>query len=469
MSLEGALESARGARERDREEFFEELRIPSISTAPEHAADVRRNADWLRRRFEAMGFETSLTDVEGGRHPVLEAEWKGRSGAPLLTIYGHYDVQPPDPLEEWTSPPFEPTVRDGLVYARGSADNKGNHFAALKAAEHWFAAGGPPVNLRFLIEGEEEISGVSLPRYIRANAERLATDYVLVWDGGFASDGVPSLTSALRGIVYTEVRATGAGTDLHSGGFGGIAPNPLNTLARILGELKDREGRITVPGFYEGIIPPTPEEMASWPRGPEYDATLQRIMESDVFEGEAAFDPVERLGARPTLDVNGFIGGFTGQGSKTVIAREAMAKVSMRLVPGQDPARIFENFSEYVSELSTPGVRVEVEDLGSAPSVVCGIDHLAARAAADAFEEAFGVRAQPRRMGGSIPVAIDFQEALGAPMVISGLGQPGNGAHSPHEGFSLDHFHRGIEMLIRFMQGIAGSPRADGVAENGAS
>jgi len=458
MSLEQALESAARSSRRDQEEFFEELRIPSVSTLPAHAKDVRRNADWLRQRFDRMGFRTTLTDVEGGRHPVLEAEWKGRERAPLLTVYGHYDVQPPDPLEEWESPPFEPTVRDGLVYARGAADNKGNHFAALKAAEHWFAAGGPPVNLRFLIEGEEEISGISLPRYIRKHAARLATDYVLVWDGGFSSDGVPSLTNALRGIVYTEIRATGAGTDLHSGGYGGVAPNALNTLARILGELKDRQGRITVPGFYDGIVPPAQEEMAAWPRGPEYEATLKKIMGTEVFEGEAGYEPIERTSARPTLDVNGFIGGFTGDGSKTVIAREAMAKVSMRLVPGQDPARIFDAFAEYVSELSTPGVRVEVRDLGSAPPVVCGIDHPAARAAADAFEAAFGQRAQPRRMGGSIPVAVDFQEALGAPMVISGLSQPGSGAHSPHERFSLDHFHKGIAMLIRFMQGLRGVP-----------
>jgi len=454
MTLDAALESARASRDRDRAEFFEELRIPSVSTLPERAGDVLRNADWLQQRFINLGFKTRLVNVKGGKHPVLEAEWKGREGAPLLTVYGHYDVQPPDPLEEWESPPFEPTVRDGLVYARGAADNKGNHFAALKAAEHWFRAGGPPVNLRYLIEGEEEISGVSLPRYIRANAERLRTDYVLVWDGGFASDGVPSLTSALRGIVYTEIHATGAGTDLHSGGYGGAAPNPLNTLARILGELKDRDGHITVPGFYHGLIPPGEEEKAGWPRGPEYEATVKRIIESDVFEGESEFELAERLGARPTLDVNGFIGGFTGEGSKTVIAREAMAKVSMRLVPGQDPGRIFDTFAEYVSELSTPGVKVDVRDLGSAPPVVCGIDHPAARAAADAFEAAFGKRAQPRRMGGSIPVAIDFQEALGAPMVISGLGQPGSGAHSPHERFSLDHFHRGIEMLIRFMDGL---------------
>jgi acetylornithine deacetylase/succinyl-diaminopimelate desuccinylase-like protein len=256
-------------------------------------------------------------------------------------------------------------------------------------------------------------------------------------------------------MVYTEIVARGAGADLHSGGYGGVAPNPLNTLARILGELKGRDGVITVPGFYDGIIPPSTEERAAWPDGPSYEATLRSLMQSEVLEGEAGFSPVERQWARPTLDVNGFIGGFTGEGSKTVIADHAMAKVSMRLVPGQDPERIFDTFSEYVSELTTPGVTVEVRRHGMAPPVLCGIDHVAARAATSAFEAAFGQPAQPRRTGGSIPVAVDFQEALGAPMVISGLGQPSAGAHSPHECFSLDHYHRGIEMLIRFMGGLA--------------
>ncbi len=463
MTLEAALESARRGRDRDQADFFEELRIPSVSTLPEHAGDVRHNADWLRARFDAMGLETSLTDVEGGLHPVLRADWNGRPGAPHLTVYGHYDVQPPDPLEEWTTPPFEPTVTpDGLVHARGAADNKGNHFAALKAAEHWFASGGPPVNLRFLIEGEEEVSGPSLPAYIHQNAAGLPTDCVLVWDGGFSPEGTPALVTALRGIVYTEIHAHGAAVDLHSGGFGGVAPNPLNTLARILGELKDRDGVITIPGFYDGIVEPGEDEMATWPDGAGYEATLKRVMQADVLEGEAGYAPVVRQWARPTLDVNGFVGGFTGQGSKTVIASQAMAKVSMRLVPGQDPERIFDTFDEYVRGLTTPGVRVEVLKHGAAPPVVCGIDHPAARAAADAYEAAFGKRAQPRRMGGSIPVAIAFQQALGAPMVISGLGQPGSGAHSPQECFSLEHFHRGIEMLIRFMAGVAAGSRKDG-------
>ena len=455
MTLDAALASARRSRERDQAEFFEELRIPSVSTLPEHAGDVRRNALWLQERFDRLGFTTALVDVPGGRHPVLRADWNGRPGATHLTIYGHYDVQPPDPLEEWESPPFEPTVRDGMVFARGSSDNKGNHFAALKAAEHWFAAGGPPVNLRFLVEGEEEISGTALPDYIHASAADLATDLVLVWDGGFSPDGAPALMTGLRGILYTEIHAHGTSTDLHSGGFGGVAPNPLNTLAHALSALKGRDGVITIPGFYDGIEPPTAQERSQWPDGPGYEQTLKELIGGDALEGEAGYAPVERQWARPTLDVNGLLGGFTGEGSKTVIANHAMAKVSMRLVPGQDPERIFDTLTEYLPELTTPGVRLEVRRLGSAPPVTCPADHAGARAARSAFETAFEQPVRLVRTGGSIPVAVDFQRALGAPLVISGLAQPGSGAHSPHECFSLDHFHRGIEMLIRFLGALS--------------
>ena len=451
MSLERTLELARAARDADRSDFFEELRIPSVSTLPEHRADVRRNCDWLADRFRRLGFEVSITDVVADGHPVLQADWRGAGAAPTLTIYGHYDVQPPDPMEEWQSPPFEPTVRDGFVYARGSSDNKGNHMAALKAAEHSLAAGGPPVNLRFLIEGEEEITGPSLPRYVREHADRLATDYLLVWDGGFSADGRPELVTGLRGILYVELEASGPAVDLHSGGFGGNAPNPLNTLARILGELKDRQGRITIPGFYDGVRPPTEEEMADWDLSDAYSEKVRQLMGASTLEGEADFSAAERAWARPTLDVNGFIGGFTGDGKKTVIPARGSAKVSMRLVPDQDPLRILDSLREYVDELTTPGVKVEVRLLGAAPPVLTGTDHAGALAVAAAFEAAFGQPAVRLRTGGSIPVSVDFQEALGAPMIISGLAQPGSGAHSPNEHFSLDHYDRGIEMVARLM------------------
>jgi acetylornithine deacetylase/succinyl-diaminopimelate desuccinylase-like protein len=451
MSLENALVLARAGRGAAENDLFEELRIPSVSTLPDHRDDVRRNCEWLADRFRGLGLETSITDMPAGDHPVLRADWLGAGGAPTLTIYGHYDVQPPDPVDLWTSPPFEPTIRDGLVYARGCADNKGNHMAALKAAEYALAAGGPPVNLRFLLEGEEEITGPSLPAYVHERAADLATDYVLVWDGGFSADGRPELVTGLRGILYVELEAVGPAIDLHSGGFGGNAPNPLNTLARILGELRDREGRITIPGFYDGMRPPAEEEMADWDRSAGFAETMRGLMGASVLEGEAGYSAAERAWARPTLDVNGFIGGFTGEGKKTVIPARGSAKVSMRLVPGQDPARILDALREYVDELTTPGVKVEVKLLGAAPPVLAGASHPGATALAAAFETAFGKPAARLRTGGSIPVAIDFQEALGAPLMISGLAQPGSAAHSPNECFSLDHFHRGTEALIRLM------------------
>jgi acetylornithine deacetylase/succinyl-diaminopimelate desuccinylase-like protein len=457
MSLERALDLARAGRAAAEADFFEELRIPSVSTLPEHRGDVRRNCEWLAERFRSLGLETSITDVVDGGHPVLRADWRGADGGPTLTVYGHYDVQPPDPVDEWESPPFEPTVRDGLVYARGSADNKGNHMAALKAAEHALSAGGPPVNLRFLLEGEEEITGPSLPTYVHERAAELATDYILVWDGGFSPDGRPELVTGLRGILYVELEAAGPAIDLHSGGFGGNAPNPLNTLARIIGDLKDRDGRITIPGFYDGVRPPESDEMADWDRSDAFGDTLRGLMGATALEGESEYSAAERAWARPTLDVNGFVGGFTGDGKKTVIPARGSAKVSMRLVPGQDPMRILDSLREYVDELTTPGVRVEVKLLGAAPPVLAGASHPGAVALAAAFETSFGLPAARLRTGGSIPVAADFQEALGAPLMISGLSQPGSGAHSPNEKFSLDNYHLGTEALLRLMWSL-GSP-----------
>ncbi len=455
MSLEGALELARASRAQAEADLCEELRIPSVSTLPEHREDVRRNCEWLAGRLRRLGFEVLITDVLAGGHPVLQADWRGAGAtSPTLTIYGHYDVQPPDPAGQWLSPPFEPEVRDGHIFARGCSDNKGNHMAALKAAEHALAGGGPPVNLRFLLEGEEEVGGESLPRYLHENAARLASEYTLVWDGGFAPDGRPALVTALRGMVYLELNAFGPAIDLHSGSFGGVAPNPLNTLARVLGELKDRSGRITVPGFYDGIVEPPAEESAGWNRTPEYSQTLLGLMQASALEGEAGYSPVERQWARPTLDVNGFVGGFTGEGSKTVIAAQGMAKVSMRLVPGQDADRVIDSFREYLDELTTPGVRITASVVGKANPVTLGHDHKAARATQAAFAAAFGTAAVRVRAGGSIPVALDFQQVVGGQVVCSGLAQPGSAAHSPNENFSLDHYHRGTEMLLHLMHSL---------------
>ena len=449
---DAALARAKASRDADFADLVEELRIPSVSTLPERRDDCIRNAEWLRDRMVALGMKVEIVDVIKEGNPVVVADWNGRPGKPHLTIYGHYDVQPPDPMDEWKSPPFEPEIRNGHLYARGCADNKGNHMATLKAVEHLFAAGGPPVNLRFLIEGEEEVSGESLKRYLRANGSKLKTDSVLIWDGGFDEADNPTLGTALRGILYVELHASGAAVDLHSGMYGGVAPNPINTLALVLGELKDRNGHITIPGFYDDVRRPSDEELADWKKKDEhYVRMIQKVTGARALEGESGFLGIERTGSRPTLDANGIIGGFTGVGEKTVIPARAMAKVSMRLVPDQDWKAILSSLEKYVNTLTTPGVEIKVKLLGSAPPVVCDVNHSAANALRSAYSEAFGKETALVRSGGSIPVSLDFQEAVGAPLMISGIPQADDAVHSPNEHLAIDHYHTGIEAIIRFI------------------
>ncbi len=451
-----ALARAAAARESDLSDLLEELRIPSVSTLPERRDDCLRYAHWLGERFERLGMKTEIIEVIEGKLPVVVAGWNGRPGTPHLTIYGHYDVQPPDPLDEWKSPPFEPTIRDGHIYARGAADNKGNHMTTVKAVEHLFAAGGPPVNLRFILEGEEEITGEALPQYIRANRAALKTDAVLIWDSGLDEDENPTIATALRGLLYVELHATGPAVDLHSGSFGGVAPNPINTLARIVGELKDRNGHVTIPGFYNAVASPSAEELADWKtKDQRYADAVKRLTGARALEGEPDFLALERTGSRPTLDANGIVGGFTGEGKKTVIPARASAKISMRLVPDQDWRTILTALEKQVQELRTPGVEVKLEVLGAAPPVLCGVDHAPARALRAAYKEAFGKDTSLIRVGGSIPVSVDFQEALGAPMVISGVAQSDSAVHSPNEHFVVENYYRGIEAVIRFICGLA--------------
>ena len=452
-----ALGRATAARQADLDDLLEELRIPSVSTLPERREDCLRNARWLRDRFERLGMKTEIVDVMEGGLPVVVADWNGRPGHPHLTIYGHYDVQPPDPLDEWNAPPFEPTIREGVLYARGAADNKGNHMATVKAVEHLFAAGGPPVNLRFLIEGEEEISGESLPRYLRANGSRLKTDAVLIWDGGFDEDGHPTLATTLRGLLYVELHAQGPAVDLHSGSYGGVAPNPINTLARIVGELKDRHGHVTIPGFYDGERRAQAEELADWKeKDARYAETLKRLSGSRALEGEEGFLAMERTGSRPTLDANGIVGGFTGEGKKTVIPSRASAKVSMRLVPNQEWKPILAALEKRVQELTTPGVEVRVEMLQRGAAGDLRSRSPPRQGAAAAYKEAFGKSTSLIRVGGSIPVSIDFQEAVGAPIVISGIPQADCAVHSPNERLIVDQYYRGIQAVIRFICGLEG-------------
>ena len=449
--LKDALALAKEGREQALADLLEFLAIPSVSSLPDHDADTRRACDWTADRLRRMGMTVEVANIPGGRHPVISAEWLGLPGKPTLAIYGHYDVQPPDPLEEWLTPPFQPAIRDGKVYARGACDNKGQVLAGIKAAEHAFATGGPPLNLRFLIEGEEEISGPSLPRFLRENAARIPSDYVLIADGEFTAPGLPNLVTGLRGLLYTEIVAEGAAADLHSGIFGGVAPNPLNTLAQVIATLKGRDGRVTIPGFYEDVVPPTEEEVAFWDRVKDA-ATLKELMGVRSLEGEEGFSPAERTWSRPTLDVHGIVGGFIGEGSKTVIPARAKAKVSMRLVPRQDPGKIFAALTTYLHELESPGVKLSLVKLGEAPPVLAGVDHPGTAAARIAFVKSYGAEPVLVREGGSVPVTVDFQEALKPMLMLTGFGLPDDALHSPNEKMNIEQYHLGTEMVLHLME-----------------
>ncbi len=438
---------------------MELLRIPSISALPEHASDVRAGAEATAQALRSVGMEdVHLAEPADGGSPVVRGDWLGAAGKPTLLLYGHYDVQPPDPLDEWTSPPFEPVVRDDKIFARGASDNKGQFFAILKGLEALMQAGGAlPVKVKWAIEGEEEISGKSLEQYLKDNRKEMAGDAVFVADNNFPAPGLPAVLTGLRGLVYTEIEAVGAAADLHSGTYGGAAPNPLNALAWALAELKDRSGRVQIPGFYARVIDPTPEEMESWKRlGIDEDKLLHDEIGSDSFFGEQEYGILHRTYARPTLDVHGIRGGFVGDGPKTVIPARALAKVSMRLVPDQDPHEIYDAYVKRVMELQTPGVTFSVRPISLDPPVQAPIEGRGVQAAARAFKRAFGHDAVFVRMGGSIPVMSAFQSALGVELVASGFGLPDDRLHSPNEKMDVAQFEGGIKTAAAFLEEYAG-------------
>jgi acetylornithine deacetylase/succinyl-diaminopimelate desuccinylase-like protein len=403
-----------------------------------------------------MGADARVVDVLDRGLPVVIADWDVAPDSSHVTIYGHYDVQPVDPIAEWISAPFEPSQRDGGLYARGAADNKGPHLSALKALEHLAATVGIPLNVRVIIEGEEEVNGESLPHYLRSHGHEMRTDAVLLWDSVMQPDGSPSLATTVRGILYTELHATAAAVDLHSGLYGGVAPNPINTLARIIGELKDREGHVTIPDFYDAVREPSSGELASWrATDAEYAAALREMSGTRALEGEPDYTMWERIGSRPSLDANGIIGGFTGKGKKTVIPAAARAKVSMRLVPDQDWRVILAAFKRHVNELSTPGVEVNIEVLGAGAPVTCDVDGTSAEALRGAFRDTIGRETALIRLGGSIPVAADFQAAVGAPLLVSGIAQADCALHSPNEHLLVDNYYAGIDSLIRFICSVS--------------
>ena len=441
--------------------FLEELkallRIPSISTLPEHIGDCHFAAEVLAAELMRIGME-NVRLIETDGHPLVYADWLHASGKPTVLAYGHYDVQPPDPLDEWLSPPFEPVERDGNLYARGAVDDKGQMYMHVKALESLLAANGSlPLNVRVLLEGEEEVGGEGIAQFVASKSPDLKADFALVSDTEMFAPGLPTLCVGLRGMIYTELEVRGARTDLHSGMYGGAAPNPFVALAQILARLKDENGHILIPGFYDGIIPPGPEELAAW-RSLPFDEEHYRVTEvgSRELVGEAGFSVLERTWARPTLDVHGIPGGFTGAGAKTVIPAKALAKVSMRLVPGMTPARAFAQYKAYVEQVTPPGVDVAVRLIHSGDPCLIPVDNPYIQAATRALHQVWGKDTVFIRSGGSIPIVGDFARHLGLPSVMMGFGLPDDNLHAPNEKFHLKNFELGIESIIRFLEEAGG-------------
>lgn len=427
------------------------LRIPSISTLPEHKPDVQRAAEFLVEELRGAGLSTAEL-IEGPGNPLVYAEWLGAPGKPTLLLYGHYDVQPPDPLDEWKSPPFEPDIRNESIYARGACDDKGQTYLLIKAVEGFLKTQGAlPVNVKFLIEGEEESGGEHITAYVKQKPPRLAADAAVICDTEMFAPELPTICVGLRGIVYGELQVEGAGHDLHSGVYGGAAPNPIQAIAEILTALKDRRGRIKIPGFTDRVRPPSDKEQAAWDRLPFSEKTYRKEMGARKLVGEPGYSVFERIWARPTLEVHGIRGGFTGEGAKTVIPARATAKVSMRLVADQQPEEAIEQFKQAVAKVCPKGVGVETKILHSAGPSLVDPENPFIRAAARALGEVFGKETVYTRSGGSIPIVGVIQQSLGIPSVLMGFGLPDDNLHAPNEKFHLPNFYRGIRTVARFL------------------
>ena len=428
------------------------LRIPSVSTLPEHKKDVEAAAAWVAADLRRIGME-HVEVIRGAGHPLVYADWLRVPGKPTCLCYAHYDVQPPDPLDEWVTPPFEPTERNQNLYARGAVDDKGQLVTQLKALESILKThdGNLPINIRVIYEGEEEVGGEQIEAFVREHPERLKADFALISDTEMFAPELPTLCVGLRGMIYTEVEVRGAKTDLHSGMYGGAAPNPFIALAQIIAGLKDREGRILIPGFYDDVQRPSEAELKAWKNLP-FNEEEYRTAEvgASKLVGERGYSVLERTWARPTLDVHGIVGGFTGAGAKTVIPAKATAKVSMRLVPKMKPQTAFRQFSEYVQSLRPEGVSVDVRLIHSGEASLIPTDNPWIRAATRAMKTVWNKNTVFIRSGGSIPIVGDFERSLKIPSVMMGFGLPDDGLHAPNEKFHIPNFHRGIESVIRF-------------------
>jgi acetylornithine deacetylase/succinyl-diaminopimelate desuccinylase-like protein len=431
-------------RDRYIHELTEYLAIPSISALPAHKADVRRAAEWTAAELARVGLEhTRLEETPG--HPIVYGEWLHAEGAPTILFYGHYDVQPVDPLDLWESPPFEATVRDGEIYARGAADDKGQIFMHFKAIEaHMKQNGRLPVNMKVLLEGEEEVGSENLDDFIRANRDLLKADVVVISDSPMFERGIPSICYGLRGLAYFQIDLRGSNSDLHSGSFGGAVANPAMVLAQILAQMKDKGGRIKIPGFYDDVVDLTEEEREAWRQLPFNEKQYRKDLGAPKLFGESGYTTLERVWARPTFEVNGLLSGFTGEGAKTVLPAIAMAKVSMRLVPNQDPDKVAQQFEDYVKKIAPKTVDVTVTRMHGGRPWMTDYHNDYVQAASRAIEKGFGQKPVFNREGGSIPVVFTFQQELGLPSVLFGVGLPDENAHAPNEKLDLGNFHNGV-------------------------
>jgi acetylornithine deacetylase/succinyl-diaminopimelate desuccinylase-like protein len=439
------------------------LSIPSISALPDHAADCRRAADWLMQEFKALGCPV-VDLLEGEGHPLVWAESPRVPGKPTVLCYGHYDVQPVDPLDEWVSPPFQPAVRDGKLYARGAVDDKGQVFTLLKAYQSVLDADGkPPLNIHFIIEGEEECGGQVIFERLRSEPERTAVDAVVVADHGYYAPGIPAVCTGLRGICYAEIHLRTLQRDLHSGTYGGVAPNAMETLVRLLADLKSRSGRINLPKLYKAVDPPAKAERKAWKSLPFDEAKfLEEEVTGRALTGLAKFSVLERTWALPTFEIHGIRGGFTGEGAKTVIPAQAMAKVSLRLVPGLTFEKVAKWLTRAVQKRAPAYADVEVKILHGGDPVRCDVTDPAFAVLDEAFESVVGRRTVPVRAGGSIPVVPELQRG-GAPVLVTGIGLPDDGLHSPNEKVNLQQIWDGIEVFGKFFQLFA----EKGIAKSG--
>jgi acetylornithine deacetylase/succinyl-diaminopimelate desuccinylase-like protein len=443
------------------EELSEFLSIPSVSALPVHTPDCRRAAEWLERHLAQLGCPV-VEILEGPGHPVVWAEGPRVPGTPTLLIYGHYDVQPPDPLDEWTSPPFSPTIRDGKLFARGASDDKGQVYCLLKAYEAVLdARRQPPLNVHFIFEGEEECGGRVIYELLHREPDRTRADAALVCDMSFYAPGVPAIYTALRGICYAEISVRTLERDLHSGAYGGVAPNAIETLARILCQLKSESGVINVPGLYEAVEPPTDTELATWKQLPfDRERFLQKEVTGKALTGLKDRSVLERVWALPTFEIHGIRGGFVGEGAKTVIPAQATAKVSLRLVPGQEHEKVARELERAVARAAPPWANVKVDLLHGGDPVQVDVTAPAFGVLNQAFESVVGRAAVQVRSGGSIPIVPELG-LTGAPVILTGIGLPDDGLHSPNEKLDLEQLWSGIDIFGRFFELFARSGAAE--------